>query len=83
MREYGEPMDLEFARYLKESGVCGALGKDEKGANARVHAEYNGKKVSFESFFSSLEVDLTNDGLYLTRDIIFLDTLVHGWLGQI
>ncbi|KAF9314503.1 general RNA polymerase II transcription factor [Podila horticola] len=49
VREYGEPMDLEFARYLKESGVCQALAKDEKGANARAHAEYNGKKFTVGS----------------------------------
>ncbi|KAG0345239.1 hypothetical protein BG004_003857 [Podila humilis] len=49
VREYGEPMDLEFARYLKESGVCQALAKDEKESKARVSAEYNGKKFTVGS----------------------------------
>lgn len=70
VREYGEPMDLEFARYLKESGVCQALAKDEKGANARAHAEYNGKKVrslSSQFFVLFMAVGSTNDALHLTR----------------
>jgi hypothetical protein len=44
-REYGEPLDLEFARHLKESGVCQVLSKDEKENKTRAQAEYNGKKV--------------------------------------
>ncbi|KAG0277005.1 hypothetical protein BGZ95_006688 [Linnemannia exigua] len=49
VREYGEPLDLEFARHLKESGVCQVLGKDEKENKARVQAEYNGKKFTVGS----------------------------------
>ncbi|KAG0096369.1 general RNA polymerase II transcription factor [Podila epicladia] len=91
VREYGEPMDLEFARYLKESGVCQALGKDEKGANARAHAEYNGKR-----FTSAIEDSLTvseNFGEFQVREVKFLkvpdyfpslkDSIVHaGFLGS-
>ncbi|KAF9101782.1 hypothetical protein BGX27_011336 [Mortierella sp. AM989] len=46
VREYGEPLDLEFARYLKESGVCQVLEKDEKESKNRVQAEYNGKQFT-------------------------------------
>jgi actin-related protein len=46
VREYGEPLDLEFARHLKESGVCQVLGKDERENKSRAQAEYNGKSVS-------------------------------------
>ncbi|KAG0373616.1 hypothetical protein BGX24_011463 [Mortierella sp. AD032] len=49
VREYGEPLDLEFARHLKESGVCQVLSKDEKENKARVHTEYNGKKFTVGS----------------------------------
>ena len=45
VREYGAPLDLEFARHLKESDVCQMLGKDEKESKTRAQAEYNGKKV--------------------------------------
>ncbi|KAF9437389.1 hypothetical protein BGZ76_000924 [Entomortierella beljakovae] len=46
VREYGEPLDLEFARYLKESSVCQVLGRDEKEVKARAQAEYNGKQFT-------------------------------------
>ncbi|KAG0314379.1 hypothetical protein BGZ99_008169 [Dissophora globulifera] len=49
VREYGEPLDLEFARYLKESGVCQVLGRDEKENKNRAQAEYNGKKFTVGS----------------------------------
>ncbi|KAF9097636.1 hypothetical protein BGX29_007998 [Mortierella sp. GBA35] len=49
VREYGEPLDLEFARHLKESGVCQVLGKDEKENKTRAQAEYNGKKFTIGS----------------------------------
>ncbi|KAF9924160.1 hypothetical protein FBU30_005828 [Linnemannia zychae] len=49
VREYGEPLDLEFARHLKESGVCQVLTKDEKENKTRVQAEYNGKKFTVGS----------------------------------
>ncbi|KAF9349496.1 hypothetical protein BGX26_012226 [Mortierella sp. AD094] len=46
VREYGEPLDLEFARHLKESSVCQVLGKDEKESKNRAQAEYNGKEFT-------------------------------------
>ncbi|KAI1317506.1 hypothetical protein EDD11_008313 [Mortierella claussenii] len=46
VREYGEPLDLEFARHLKESSVCQVLSKDEKESKTRAQAEYNGRRVS-------------------------------------
>ncbi|KAF8941498.1 actin family [Dissophora ornata] len=46
VREYGEPLDLEFARFLKESSVCQVLGRDEKENKNRAQTEYNGKKFS-------------------------------------
>ncbi|KAF9913194.1 hypothetical protein EC991_003654 [Linnemannia zychae] len=49
VREYGEPLDLEFARHLKESGICQVLNKDEKESKTRVQAEYNGKKFTVGS----------------------------------
>ncbi|KAF9128137.1 hypothetical protein BGW39_005325 [Mortierella sp. 14UC] len=49
VREYGEPLDLEFARHLKESGVCQVLNKDEKESKTRAQAEYNGKKFTVGS----------------------------------
>ncbi|KAG9070775.1 hypothetical protein KI688_008315 [Linnemannia hyalina] len=48
-REYGEPLDLEFARHLKESGICQVLNKDEKENKTRAQAEYNGKKFTVGS----------------------------------
>ncbi|KAK3828784.1 MAG: actin family [Benniella sp.] len=49
VREYGEPLDLEFARHLKESGVCQVLGKDERENKSRAQAEYNGKSFTVGS----------------------------------
>ncbi|KAF9206133.1 hypothetical protein BGZ49_002960 [Haplosporangium sp. Z 27] len=49
VREYGEPLDLEFARHLKESSVCQVLGKDEKEQKNRAQAEYNGKEFTVGS----------------------------------
>ncbi|KAF9584941.1 hypothetical protein BGW38_004581 [Lunasporangiospora selenospora] len=46
VREYGQPLDLEFARFLKESDVCRILTPEEKESKARVEVEYNGKKLT-------------------------------------
>ncbi|KAG0074402.1 general RNA polymerase II transcription factor, partial [Podila epicladia] len=75
VREYGEPMDLEFARYLKESGVCQALGKDEKGANARAHAEYNGKRFTVGSVRYKAVDPLFNPDLVGKRVLNIIDAI--------
>ncbi|KAF9165505.1 hypothetical protein DFQ26_009884 [Actinomortierella ambigua] len=64
VKEYGQPLDLEFARHLKESGVCQALSGDEKESKARVTAEYNGKEFTvgaarYKAVDPLFNVDLT------------------------
>ncbi|KAG0028689.1 general RNA polymerase II transcription factor [Podila clonocystis] len=75
VREYGEPMDLEFARHLKESGVCQALAKDEKGANARTHAEYNGKRFTVGSVRYKAVDPLFNPDLVGKRVLNIIDAI--------
>ncbi|KAG0351647.1 general RNA polymerase II transcription factor [Podila minutissima] len=75
VREYGEPMDLEFARHLKESGVCQALAKDEKGANARAHAEYNGKRFTVGSVRYKAVDPLFNPDLVGKRVLNIIDAI--------
>ncbi|KAF9188446.1 hypothetical protein BGZ50_001345 [Haplosporangium sp. Z 11] len=75
VREYGEPLDLEFARYLKESNVCQVLTKDEKENKNRVQAEYNGKKFTVGSARYKVAEPLFNPDLVGKRVLNIVESI--------
>ncbi|KAF9953017.1 hypothetical protein BGZ70_000395 [Mortierella alpina] len=75
VREYGAPLDLEFARHLKESDVCQVLGKDEKESKTRAQAEYNGKKFTVGSARYKLVEPLFNADLVGKRVLNIVEAI--------
>ncbi|KAG0250030.1 general RNA polymerase II transcription factor [Mortierella polycephala] len=75
VREYGEPLDLEFARHLKESNICQVLTKDEKESKNRVQAEYNGKKFTVGSARYKATEPLFNPDLVGKRVLNIIETI--------
>ncbi|KAF9175899.1 hypothetical protein BGX21_010700 [Mortierella sp. AD011] len=75
VREYGEPLDLEFARHLKESSVCQVLCKDEKESKNRVQAEYNGKEFTVGSARYKAYEPLFNPDLVRKRALNIIEAI--------
>ncbi|KAF9936174.1 hypothetical protein BGZ67_002611 [Mortierella alpina] len=75
VREYGAPLDLEFARHLKESDVCQVLSKDEKESKTRAQAEYNGKKFTVGSARYKLAEPLFNSDLVGKRVLNIVEAI--------
>ncbi|KAF9961663.1 hypothetical protein BGZ72_002495 [Mortierella alpina] len=75
VREYGAPLDLEFARHLKESDVCQVLGKDEKESKTRAQAEYNGRKFTVGSARYKLAEPLFNSDLVKKRVLNIVEAI--------
>ncbi|KAG9323988.1 hypothetical protein KVV02_007310 [Mortierella alpina] len=75
IREYGAPLDLEFARHLKESDVCQVLSKDEKESKTRAQAEYNGKKFTVGSARYKLAEPLFNSDLVGKRVLNIVEAI--------
>jgi hypothetical protein len=47
LEDYNEPIDIEFARELKESGNCGLpYDDDSEDRDERIECDYNGKQVT-------------------------------------
>ncbi|KAG0024015.1 hypothetical protein BGZ80_006666 [Entomortierella chlamydospora] len=81
VREYGEPLDLEFARHLKESSVCQVLGKDEKENKNRAQAEYNGKEFTVGSARYKAYEPLFNPDLVGKRVLNIIEAIHAAQLG--
>ncbi|KAG0364967.1 actin-domain-containing protein [Gamsiella multidivaricata] len=81
VREYGEPLDSEFARHLKESGVCQVLGRDEKESKNRAQAEYNGKKFTVGSARYKAYDPLFNPDLIGKRVLNIIEAIHAAQLG--
>ncbi|KAG0052775.1 hypothetical protein BGZ83_002129 [Gryganskiella cystojenkinii] len=81
IKEYGEPLDLEFARHLKESGVCQVLGKDEKEPKIRAQAEYNGKMFTVGSARFRAAEPLFNPDLVGKRALNIVEAIHAALLG--
>lgn len=81
VREYGEPLDLEFARFLKESDICQVLGKDEKESKTRAQAEYNGKKFTVGSARYKVAEPLFNPDLVGKRILNVVEAIHAALLG--
>jgi len=81
VREYGEPLDLEFARHLKESDICQVLGKDEKESKTRVQAEYKGKTFTVGSARYKAVEPLFNPDLVGKRVLNIVEAIHAAQLG--
>ncbi|GJJ73672.1 actin-related protein 9 [Entomortierella parvispora] len=81
VEEYGEPLDLEFARYLKESDICQVLGKDEKESKTRAQAEYKGKTFTVGSARYKVAEPLFNPDLVGKRILNIVEAIHAAQLG--